>query len=210
MSIVKKRLDDIEKNTIAKLQHNQILSFDSEKGDSFKYISELRKSINDLSIQKNANELKIAQLKKQVARIPLGEDGGLSKFSETAQIRKLEGQNKELDIEIKSLENYLTTFEKDKIGLVPMQFEIQKMNTGHDFEYKLYVSLNDSLSKIGLQKTYAKNRVEILERERESRVVSSPPLIIMVLISLTASQIIGIFSIYIYELIKPTRVEELS
>lgn len=91
-----------------------------------------------------------------------------------------------------------------------MQFEIQKMNTGHDFEYKLYVSLNDGLSKIGLQKTYAKNRVEILERERESRVVSSPPLIIMVLISLTASQIIGIFSIYIYELIKPTRVEELS
>lgn len=210
MSIVKKRLDDIEKNTIAKLQHNQILSFDGEKGDSFKYISELRKNINDLSIQKNANELKIAQLKKQVARIPLAEDGGLSKFSETAQIRNLEGQNKELDIEIKSLDNYLKTFEKDKIGLVPMQFEIQKMNTGHDFEYKLYVSLNDSLSKIGLQKTYAKNRVEILERERESRVVSSPPLIIMVLISLTASQIIGIFSIYIYELIKPTRVEELS
>lgn len=210
MGIVKKRLDAIEKNTIAKLQHNQILSFDSEKGESFKYISELRKSINDFNIQKNANDLKIAQLKKQVARIPLGEDGGLSKFSESAQIRNLEGINKELDIEIKSLENYLATFEKDKIGLVPMQFEIQKMNTGHDFEYKLYVSLNEGLSKIGLQKTYAKNRIEILERERESRVVSSPPLIIMVLIALTASQIVGIFSIYIYELIKPTRVEELS
>ena len=86
---------------------------------------------------------------------------------------------------------------------MPFQYELEKMNASHDFEYKMYAALNDSLARIGLQKTYVKNKVEILELERISRVHSSPPLLIMILIALTISQIFGIFSIYVYELFKP-------
>ena len=77
------------------------------------------------------------------------------------------------------------------------------MNANHDIENKIYSSLNDSLGRIGLQKTYVRNKVEVLETERLSRVHSSPSLLIMILISLTLSQIVGFFGIYLYELFKP-------
>ena len=115
----------------------------------------------------------------------------------------LEDQNKDLQIELATYQTYLRNYENQKTGLVPMQYEIQKMNANHDFEYKIFASLNDSLARIGLQKTYVKNKVDILEQERFSRVKSSPSLAIMMLISLMLSQVIGMFSIYVYELFKP-------
>lgn len=200
---VRSRLDSIENSTVKKLQKNQILSVDVEKGDSSKYISELKKNINDTKIAISNNESRIAVLNEKIKNGGAKDLGVISKFNESSQVKVLENENKELQIELKTYQSYLRSYESQKTGLVPMQYEIQKMNANHDFEYKMFASLNDSLARIGLQKTYVKNKVEILEKERISKVRSSPGLFIMVLISLMLSQVIGMFSIYVYELFKP-------
>ena len=198
------RLDMIENSTVKKLQKNQILSVDVEKGDSSKYISELKKSINDIRIQIANNDSRIKALNSRINAGMAGEVGVISKFNEASQIKMLEDESRELGIELKTYQNYLRNFEIQKTGLVPFQYEIQKMNANHDFEYKVYANLNESLARVGLQKTYVKNKVDILEKERLSKVRSSPSIIIMMLIALLISQVIGMFSIYIYELFKPS------
>lgn len=200
---VRSRLDGIENSTVKKLQKNQILSVDMEKGDSSKYISELKKNINDTKIVISNNESRINSLNEKIKERG-GEDlGVISKFNESSQVKMLQEQNKDLEIELKTYQTYLRGYESQKTGLVPMQYEIQKMNASHDFEYKMFASLNDSLARIGLQKTYVRNKVDILERERISRVQSSPSLMVMILISLMLSQVTGVFSIYLYELFQP-------
>ena len=203
LASVRSRLDGIENSTVKKLQKNQILSVDVEKGDSSKYISELKKNINDTSITISNNRGRITSLTEKIKLNGTKDLGVISKFNESSQIKMLEDQNKDLEIELKTYKSYLRNYENQKTGLVPMQYEIQKMNANHDFEYKIFASLNDSLARIGLQKTYVKNKVDILEQERFSRVKSSPSLAIMMLISLMLSQVIGMFSIYVYELFKP-------
>ena len=200
---VRTRLDGIENSTVKKLQKNQILSVDVEKGDSSKYISELKKNINDTKITISNNESRIKALIEKIKASGSKDLGVISKFNESSQVKMLEDQNKDLQIELATYQTYLRNYENQKTGLVPMQYEIQKMNANHDFEYKIFASLNDSLARIGLQKTYVKNKVDILEQERFSRVRSSPSLAIMMLISLMLSQVIGMFSIYVYELFKP-------
>lgn len=200
---VRNRLDGIENSTVKKLQKNQILSVDVEKGDSSKYISELKKNINDTKITISNNESRIKALIEKIKASGSKDLGVISKFNESSQVKMLEDQNKDLQIELATYQTYLRNYENQKTGLVPMQYEIQKMNANHDFEYKIFASLNDSLARIGLQKTYVKNKVDILEQERFSRVRSSPSLAIMMLISLMLSQVIGMFSIYVYELFKP-------
>lgn len=200
---VRSRLDGIENSTVKKLQKNQILSVDVEKGDSSRYISELKKNINDTKITISNNESRINSLVEKIKSNGSKDLGVISKFNESSQIKMLEDQNKDLKIELATYQSYLRGYENQKTGLVPMQYEIQKMNANHDFEYKMFASLNDSLARIGLQKTYVKNKVDILENERFSKVRSSPSLAIMILISLMLSQVIGMFSIYVYELFRP-------
>ncbi|NOT80970.1 MAG: hypothetical protein HOP07_18440 [Bacteriovoracaceae bacterium] len=200
---VRTRLDGIENSTVKKLQKNQILSVDMEKGDSSKYISELKKNINDTKIAISNNESRIKSLNDKIKERGGQDLGVISKFNESSQVKMLQEQNKDLDIELKTYQTYLRSYESQKTGLVPMQYEIQKMNASHDFEYKMFASLNDSLARIGLQKTYVRNKVDVLERERISRVKSSPSLMVMILISLMLSQVTGVFSIYLYELFQP-------
>jgi capsular polysaccharide biosynthesis protein len=207
---VRSRLDSIENSTVKKLQKNQILSVDMEKGDSSRYISELKKNINDTKISISNNESRINSLTEKIKNSGSKDLGVISKFNESSQIKMLEDQNRDLQIELKTYQSYLRNYESQKTGLVPMQYELQKMNANHDFEYKMFASLNDSLARIGLQKTYVKNKVDILERERFSKVRSSPSLGIMILISLMLSQVIGMFSIYVYELFRPTTPENIS
>ena len=203
---VRSRLDSIENSTVKKLQKNQILSVDVEKGDSSKYISELKKNINDTKIAISNNESRIAALSEKIKNGGAKDLGVISKFNESSQVKLLESENRDLQIELKTYQSYLRNYENQKTGLVPMQYEIQKMNANHDFEYKMFASLNDSLARIGLQKTYVKNKVDILEKERISKVRSSPALFIMIVISLMLSQVIGMFSIYVYELFKPQKL----
>jgi uncharacterized protein involved in exopolysaccharide biosynthesis len=199
---VRSKLDIIEDATVKKMQLNQVLPNDMEKNESAKYISELRKSINTTQMAITNNESKIQELKKNTQTSRFLNAGLISKFNESSQMRILEDENKELTLQLKTFQSYLHNFEKQKNGLVPFQYELEKMNANHDFEYKIYASLNDSLARIGLQKTYVKNKVEILELERNSNVHSSPTIIILILIALMISQVIGIFSIYSYELFK--------
>ncbi len=203
---VRDRIDTIENLKIKKLKHRQILSIDEEKGESFKYINELKRSIydNEILLANNLNKIKeiAAKVKKSSAT-----ETTISKFNESSQIRQLNYQNEALGLDLKTHLNYLKNFENQNSGLVSFQYEIEKMNAAHDFEYKMYTSLNDSLSRIGLQKTYVKNKIEILEFERSSRVHSSPPLIILLAISLTLSQVVGLFGIYLLELFKPSLVK---
>lgn len=203
---VRGRLDKIENTTVRTMQKNQVFSVDYEKGENSKYVGELKKNINDTKIVLANNESRIRELRDKLQTSLVKDSGDMSKFNESAQIRALEDENKKLSMELKTYQDYLKNFEVEKKGLVPFQYEIEKMNATHDFEYKIYSSLNDSLARIGLQKTYVKNKVEILEMERVSKVHSSPPLLIMILIALTLSQVVGIFSIYVYELFRPTPV----
>lgn len=199
---VRSKLDRIENSTVRKMQKNQVLSVDMEKGENSKYISELRKSINDTKMALSNNEGKIQELKQKMQSSQVQATGVISKFNESSQVRILEDEDKDLSLELKTFQTYLKNFETQKSGLVPFQYELEKMNASHEFEYKIYASLSDSMARIGLQKTYVKNKVEILELERNSRVHSSPTLIILILLSLMISQVIGIFSIYLYELFK--------
>jgi uncharacterized protein involved in exopolysaccharide biosynthesis len=199
---VRSKLDNIEDATVKKMQRNQVLPTDMEKNESAKYIGELRKSINTTQMAITNNQGKIQELKKNSQASRFLNVGLISKFNESSQMRILEDENKELALQLKTFQSYLQNFEKQKNGLVPFQYELEKMNANHDFEYKMYASLNDSLARIGLQKTYVKNKVEILELERNSNVRSSPTIIILILIALMVSQVIGIFSIYSYELFK--------
>ncbi len=204
---VRSRLNMIENSTVRKMQKNQVFSVTAEKDESTKYISELRKNINDTQILITNNEERISELKKKIEdkiHNSSVRDTSLSKFNETSQIRQLQEENNELGLELKTHQDYLKNFETQKNGLVPFQYEIDKMNANHELEYKIYASLNDSLSRIGLQKTYVKNKIEILEMESASRVRSSPGILILLLIALTLSQLVGIFCIYTYELFRPT------
>jgi uncharacterized protein involved in exopolysaccharide biosynthesis len=207
---VRGRLDSIENSTIKKLQKNQILSVDVEKGDSSKYISELKKNINDTRILIASNDSRIKALNSRIVAGMNTDNGVMSKFNESSQVKILQEENQELDIELQTYMNYLRNFESQKTGLVPFQYEIQKMNASHDLEYKVYASLNESLARIGLQKTYVKNKIEILEKERYAHVRSSPGIIIMMLLALLISQVIGMFSIYIYELFQPSEVKFIA
>jgi len=202
---VRGRIDEIENSTVAKMQKNQILSVDIEKGESSKYIGELKKNINNTNVNLINNQSKILELRNNLRTIiPMKDTGVINKFTEASQIRMLEDENKDLSLEMKTYSDYLKNFESQKSKLVPFQYEIEKMNANHEFEYKIYASLNDSMARIGLQKIYVQNKIEILELERVSRVHSSPPLLIMILIALTLSQVLGFFSIYLYELFRPS------
>ncbi|MDO9180824.1 MAG: hypothetical protein Q7U04_00380, partial [Bacteriovorax sp.] len=147
---VRNRLDKIENSTVVKMQKNQIYSIDTEKGESTKYLGELKKNINNTQIAISNNERKIDELQlKSKAQIIKTDNGIISKFNEAAQVRSLEDDNKDLSIELKTYQSYLKNFEIQKNNLVPFQYEIEKMNAGHEFEYKIYASLNDSLARIG-------------------------------------------------------------
>ena len=178
---------------------------DIEKDESSKYLGELRKSINSNRMTLSNNEEKIKELQKRMQPSKTLNVGLISKFNEFSQVKILEDDNRELALQLKTYQSYLQNYEKLKNDLVPFQYDLEKMNANHDFEYKLYASLNDSLARIGLQKIYVKNKIEILEFERVSNVHSSPTIIILILIALTISQIIGIFSIYSYELFRTVK-----
>ena len=77
------------------------------------------------------------------------------------------------------------------------------MKAKYTYEYKVYESLRGSLAKIGLEKTYIKNKIEILEPEFQERIRSKPGLTVMMFLALMLSQVFGLGTIYLWELFKP-------
>ena len=84
--------------------------------------------------------------------------GVISKFNESSQVKMLEDQNQDLEIELKTFQSYLRTYENQKTGLVPMQYEIQKMNANH---VKMVFTLINILVNVC-----------ILQRVKNSRLIS--------------------------------------
>lgn len=201
---VQSHLDNIEKQTISKMQKHQVLSVDIEKGETSRYLNELKQSITDTTIAIRKNNNLIRDLKRRDRKnMKKGNIPSTGKFSGDAQIRNLGAENKELGAKLKSLQQTLKNYGKKQKGLLPFQQDIEKMKAKYTYEYKVYESLRGSLAKIGLQKTYIKNRIEILEPEFIERIRSQPGFLVMAFLSLMLSQVIGLGGIYLWELFKP-------
>ncbi len=199
---VQEHLNNIEKQTISKMQQHQVLSVDIEKGETSRYLNELKQNITDTTIAIQKNKNLIRDLKRKQPKSGTSYTS-TSKFSGAAQIQNLTVENKELKAKLSSLQQTLRNYGRKQKGLLPFQQEIEKMRAKYTYEYKVYESLRGSLAKIGLQKTYVKNRIEILEPEFIDRIHSSPGLIVMVFLALMLSQVLGIGGIYLWELFRP-------
>lgn len=197
---VQSHLDKIEKDTIAKMQKHQVLSVDIEKGETSRYLNELKKNISETTIAIRKNNNLIRDLKKKTEKIKSLETG---RFSGSSQIKNLRAENKDLSAKLKSLEQTLKGYGKKQKGLLPFQQEIEKMRAKYTYEYKVYESLRSSLAKIGLQKTYINNKIEVLEPEFLERIQSKPRLLVMIFLAFILSQIVGLGGIYLWELFKP-------
>ncbi|MCF8059314.1 MAG: hypothetical protein K9K67_08460 [Bacteriovoracaceae bacterium] len=197
---VQGHLDKIEKETIEKMQKHQVLSVDIEKGETSRYQNELKQNISETTISIRKNNNLIRDLENKIKDIKSLETG---RFSGSSQIKNLRAENKELSAKLKSLEQTLRGYGKKQKGLLPFQQEIEKMRAKYTYEYKVYESLRGSLAKIGLQKTYINNKIEVLEPEFLERIQSKPGLLIMVLLAFILSQIVGLSSIYLWELFRP-------
>lgn len=201
---VQSHLDEIEKQTIQKMQKHQVLSVDIEKGETSRYLNELKQSISDTTIAIRKNNNLIRDLKRKARRNKKkGRVSSKGKFSGAAQIRNLSAENKELGAKLKSLQQTLKNYGRKQKGLLPFQQEIEKMRAKYTYEYKVYESLRGSLAKIGLEKTYIQNKIEILEPEFIERIRSKPGLTVMVFLAVMLSQVIGLGTIYLWELFKP-------
>lgn len=184
------------------MQQHQVLSVDIEKGETSRYLNVLKQNITDttIAIQKNNNLIKdIKRKQKKKGKL----DQSTGKFSGSAQIKNLNVENKDLKARLNSLKQTLCNYGRKQKGLLPFQQEIEKMRAKYTYEYKVYESLRGSLAKIGLQKTYVRNRIEILEPEFIDRIHSSPGLLVMVFLAIMLSQVLGIGGIYLWELFRP-------
>lgn len=200
---VQAHLENIERQTITKMQKHQVLSVDIEKGEISRYLNELKQNITDTTIAIRKNNNLIRDLKRKNRKNKKKNVSSTSKFSGASQIRNLRAENKELGAKLKSLQQTLKKYGKEQKGLLPFQQDIEKMKAKYTYEYKVYESLRGSLAKIGLEKTYIKNKIEILEPEFIERIRSKPGLMVMVFLAVVLSQIVGLGSIYLWELFKP-------
>ena len=194
-------LNDLKHSSILKMQQRNVISLNEEKGEGTKYLSGLKKQINDSQIKISENLSTIRRLKKSTD----GSSTGHSKFGSKARIMQLTDENSALRIKISTNKRYLKKISNQKLELVPFEQEMEKIKANYHFEFKIYEGLRDKLAKIGLQKTYIQNKVDILEMERLERVRSSPGIILLILIAIMASQAIGFTLIYLIELFKPVR-----
>ncbi|GAB4011443.1 MAG: hypothetical protein Fur0010_05930 [Bdellovibrio sp.] len=197
---VQKRLEDLEGQTIFKLQEKNTISLDAKTDETSKYLNELRKNINDTKIKIAENNMLLATLKKKIKKGEKKDANALSKFDLGNNMVMIEDENKALKIRLKTYESYLNKFGKQGQKMLPFQNEIEKMRNNYLFESKVYENLRDSLARIGLQKTFIQNSVEVLEYERLDNVRSQPGLTMMILIAIMLSQIVGFGGIYVLEL----------
>ena len=201
---IKLTLDNLEKlsqTSVSKMKKGNVLSIDTERGESSKYLQRLSQQINDAKIQISKN---IALIKTLSKSKPESSKSNFSKFGTESRIKQLRDENKDLKIQIKSNQQYLSKIGKSKLKLVPFQQEIEKIKANYHFEFKIYEGLRDKLAKIGLQKTYISNKIEILEFERAAKVKSRPGIFMLILIGIMLGNTIGFIGIYLIELFKPT------
>ncbi len=200
---VKARLEKLEEQQIGKLSGKGALTVEMQKGETSQYLANLQKEINDIEMKITEAGTEVVSLRKKVKREKYNGDLTLNKFGAASRLKMVTDEYKALKAKLRTKKSYLKRFGGKGKKLLPVQSEIERMKANYTFEYKIYENLRDSLAKIGLQKTYMKNKVEILEGDRMSRVRSRPGLLMMMLIAIMISQVIGLAGIYLFELFKP-------
>lgn len=194
-------LNDLKHSSILKMKQKNVISLNEEKGEGTKYLSGLKKQINDSQIKIAENSSLIRKLKKKDS----SKSKNQSKFGIRARIMQLKDENSALRIKISTNKRYLKKISNQKLELVPFEQEMEKIKANYHFEFKIYEGLRDKLAKIGLQKTYIQNKIDILELERLESVRSRPGIILLILIAIMISQVIGFTLIYLFELFRPLK-----
>jgi hypothetical protein len=198
---VERRLRSLELQTMNALKRSDMLSVDAERGEASQYLTTLRKNISDTEIKIREGETLLADLVARAERdTGRSEEAALSKFALSGQIRHLEDELRALRIRRETLSDYLKSYGQTKKAILPVQNEMERIQANYDFEFKVYENLRSGMAKLGLEKTFIENQIEILELESPLKVFSRPGLLVLVLISLTLSQIIGLALIALHEL----------
>lgn len=206
MEEVERRLDLLEKSTINKLQQSKILNLDAAKGEASEYLTGLQKNINDTQLKISEGKALLKDLKKRANRArDKSEAEALSKFALSGRIKQLQDELKTLKVRLDTLNQYMKSYGGRKQSLLPFQNEMERLKANYQFEYKVYENLRDGMAKLGLERTFIENQIEVLERERALRVRSRPGLLVLMLVALTISQIIGLAGITIFELLSPSK-----
>lgn len=202
MEEVETRLDNLEKSTINKLQKSKILNLEAAKGEASDYLTGLQKNINDTQLRISEGDALLKDLKKRARKArDKSEAEALSKFALSGRIKQLQDELKTLRVRLATLKQYLKSYGGRKQSLLPFQNEMERLKANYQFEYKVYENLRDGMAKLGLERTFIENQIEVLERERAFRVRSRPGVLVLLLVALTISQIIGLAGITIFELL---------
>ena len=200
---VEKKLEQIESETIYSMKDNELISLEDLKRETSGYLNELRSNINDVKMKMAENKIILKSLSADIKE-KRDSLSGLNKFGVNSRIQSLVNENKLLEIKLTNFKLHQKKIRGKGQHLLPYQNKMNKMKSNYVFEYNYYKELKDKIVKIGIQKTYAQNRVKVLERERVERIHSYPGLLMMVLIAVIISQIIAFATIYFYEIFKPT------
>ncbi len=202
MEEVERRLDLLEKSTINKLQQSKILNLEAAQGEANEYLTGLQKNINDLQLKIREGDALLKELKKRAAKArDKSEAEALSKFALSGRIKQVQDELKTMRVRLGTLKDYVKSYGGRKQSLLPFQNEMERLKANYSFEYKVYENLRDGMAKLGLERTFIENQIEVLERERAFRVRSRPGLLVLILVALTISQIIGLAGITIFELL---------
>jgi hypothetical protein len=198
---VERRLRDLEVQTMQALKRSDMLNVDAERGEASQYLTTLRKNISDTEIKIREGQSVLSELKGRAQQnTGVSEEAALSKFALSGQIRHLEDDLRTLQIRRETLSEYVKSYGETKKGILPVQNEMERIQANYEFEFKIYESLRSAMAKIGLEKTFIENQIEILELESPLKVFSRPGFLVLLLIAVTISQILGLFFIAVIEL----------
>ncbi len=190
---VETRLRELELSTMQALKKSDILNIEAERGEASQYITNLRKNISDTEIKIREGRTLLAGLRKRVDVSAGGnEEAALSKFALSGQIRHLEDEIKTLELRKDTLAAYLKSYGSTTKSILPIQNEMERIKANYDFEFKVYENLRRGMAKLGLERTFIENQIEILEGESALKVFSRPGLLVLLLVAVTISQILGL------------------
>src|SRR5690606_39125980 len=108
----------------------------------------------------------LKELKKRARKAREGSEAeALSKFALSGRIKQLQDELKTLRVRLATLQEYLKSYGGRKQSLLPFQNEMERLKANYQFEYKVYENLRDGMARLGLERTFIENQIEVLERE---------------------------------------------
>ena len=198
---VDSRINHLENNTLRIVKNVDSIFLQPDPLDSGKYQKDLYENINQINLVINENKSKIHSIENTSDKT-INKIESFNKYSNGNVVVNLQSENKILEEKRLGLEKIYRNFEKQKNNSIPLKYEIERMKVNHEFEYKLYSSLIEKISLLGLHKLYVQGKIQILELDNFLRIRNSPSLKILFSAALSLSFTISFFGIYFYELFK--------